>query len=85
MFNVLYYTGFRIGEATALTYNYFVPDSQNAQGEHLRGTGIKVTKSYVSDRNLTKDPENFKKRTVPPYIDSKLYSKGIVICPRVMK
>ena len=27
------------------------------------------TKSYVSDMNLTKDPKNFKKRTVPLYTD----------------
>lgn len=85
LFNILYYTGLRIGEAIALTYNDFeefsyykkgteplslyVPNSQNAQGEHLRGTRIKVTKSYVSDMNLTKDPKNFKKRTVPLYTD----------------
>lgn len=81
LFNILYYTGLRIGEALALTYNDFeefnnykkgeeyfslyVPGVENFKGSHLRGTRIKVTKSYVSDIHLTKDPKNFKKRSVP--------------------
>lgn len=81
LFNILYYTGLRIGEAIALTYadfeefsyykkgtepmKLYVPDGKRAKEQHLRGTRIKVTKAYVSDIKLTKDPKNFKKRTVP--------------------
>lgn len=81
LFNILYYTGLRIGEAIALTYNDFeefnyykkgtepmklyVPSAKKTKEEHLRGTRIRVTKSYVSDFKLTKAPKNKKKRTVP--------------------
>lgn len=81
MYNLLYYTGMRIGEVLALTYgdfeefNYYkkgeepmslyVPSDNRAKEKHLRGTRVKVTKSYVSDIKLTKDPKNFKKRTIP--------------------
>ncbi|HJA06819.1 MAG TPA: site-specific integrase [Candidatus Mediterraneibacter pullicola] len=83
LFNVLYYTGLRIGEAIALTYNDFehfnyykqgeepmqlyIPSSERAKEDHLRGMRIRVTKAYVSDLKLTKDPKNFKKRTIPLY------------------
>lgn len=43
----------------------YVPDGKRAKKQHSRGTRIKVTKAYVSDIKLTKDPKNFKKRTVP--------------------
>ncbi len=85
MFNILYYTGLRIGECLALTYrdfeefSYFrkgkepfplhIPRSENVKGEHLQGMRIKVTKAYVSDIKLTKDPKNLKKRSVPLYSD----------------
>lgn len=81
LINLLYFTGMRIGEVLALTYNDFerfsyykkgddrpirlVPSSDDTQNEHLQGTRVKVTKAYVSDIKLTKDPKNFKKRTIP--------------------
>lgn len=83
LLNILYYTGMRIGEVLALTYNDFekfsyykkndpdkpivrlVASSDDITGKHLQGMRVKVTKSYVSDIKLTKDPKNFKKRTIP--------------------
>lgn len=81
LFNILYYTGIRIGECIALTYNDFenfdyyrkgedkpiriAPSSESIKGRHLQGMRIKITKAYVSDIKLTKDPKNFKKRSVP--------------------
>ncbi|MCM1541570.1 MAG: site-specific integrase [Blautia sp.] len=81
LINLLYFTGMRIGEVLALTYNDFetfsyykktddkpirlVPSSDDIHNEHLQGTRVKVTKAYVSEIKLTKDPKNFKKRTIP--------------------
>ncbi|MEE0914857.1 MAG: site-specific integrase [Ruminococcus sp.] len=81
LFNLLYYTGIRIGEALALTYEDFeefsyykkcepkeirlVPSSDDTKKKHLQGTRVKITKAYVSDIKLTKDPKNFKKRSIP--------------------
>ena len=81
LLHLLYYTGARVGELLALTYNDFedfsyykkddpqpplrIPSSKDLKGEHLRGMRIKITKSYVSDIKLTKDPKNYKKRTIP--------------------
>lgn len=77
---VLYYTGMRIGEALALTFNDFeefsyykkgdeplrlVPSAQDTEGEHLMGMRVKVTKAYNSDFKITKSPKNLKKRTIP--------------------
>lgn len=55
MFNVLYYTGIRIGECLALTYQDF---------EEQQGMRLKVTKSMLADGTI-KEPKNFKKRTIP--------------------
>lgn len=78
--NILYYSGLRIGEALALTYDDFEFFSYYRKGEqaplriaptrstadaHLQGMRIKVVKAYVSEMKLTKDPKNLKKRTVP--------------------
>ena len=81
MFNILYYTGLRIGECLALTYNDFeefsyykktdekpiriAPSSESVEEKHLQGMRINVNKAYVSAIKLTKDPKNLKKRTVP--------------------
>lgn len=82
LINLLYYTGIRIGECLALTYNDFekfsyykkidddkplrlVPNSDDIQNKHLQGMRVKITKAYVSDIKLTKDPKNLKKRTIP--------------------
>ena len=45
----------------------YIPSSERAKEDHLRGMRIRVTKAYVSDLKLTKDPKNFKKRTIPLY------------------
>ncbi len=81
MFNVLYYTGLRIGECLALTYADFeefsyykktdekpiriAPTSEATEKAHLQGMRINVNKAYVSAIKLTKDPKNLKKRTIP--------------------
>lgn len=81
MFNILYYTGLRIGECLALTYNDFeefsyykktdekpiriAPSSESIEEKHLQGMRINVNKAYVSAIKLTKDPKNLKKRSIP--------------------
>lgn len=94
MFSVLYYTGIRIGECVALTYedfetfNYYskreqetmkpviVPTSKVLNDEHLRGMRLNINKAYVSEIKLTKDPKNFKHRTIPLVADTqRLYMR----------
>lgn len=80
IYNVLYYTGMRIGEVLALTYkdfkefNYYNADdkkpvriapSDSTQNKHMEGIKISVTKSYVSDMKIIKDPKNKKHREIP--------------------
>lgn len=81
LFNILYYCGLRIGECIALTYSDFeafsyykkgekapiriAPSSSATKEKHLQGTRLRITKAYVSEIKLTKDPKNLKKRTVP--------------------
>ena len=80
IYNVLYYTGMRIGEVLALTYkdfkefNYYNADdkkpvrivpSDSTQNKHMEGMKISVTKSYVSDMKIIKDPKNKKHREIP--------------------
>jgi integrase len=83
LINLLYYTGIRIGECLALTYNDFEefsyykdddpekpiyrlgPSTSDTELSHLQGTRVKITKSYVSDLKITKDPKNLKTRKVP--------------------
>lgn len=80
MYNLLYYTGLRIGEALALTYNDFeefsyykksdeplkiAPSSELVKNKHLQGTRVIINKSFVSRENLLKDTKNYKKRTIP--------------------
>lgn len=40
------------------------PTSESTKGTHLQGMRVKVTKAYVTEMKLTKDPKNLKKRTV---------------------
>lgn len=78
--NLLYYSGCRIGELLALTYNDFekfsyykaddepirlVPSSTDTERSHLIGLRMHITKAYVSDIKLTKCPKNLKKRAIP--------------------
>lgn len=80
MYNLLYYTGVRIGEALALTYSDFVSFDYYRSDEnkplrlvptsttdytHMIGMKIKVNKSYVSEMKLIKDPKNKKNREIP--------------------
>lgn len=80
MYNFLYYTGCRIGEALAITYNDFVnfdyyrtndkkplrlAPSDSTKSEHMQGMKVLVNKSYVSELKLTKDPKNKKNREIP--------------------
>lgn len=91
IYNVLYYSGMRIGEVLALTYkdfkefNYYSSDdkkpiriapSDSTQNEHMEGIKISVTKSYVSDMKIIKDPKNKKHREIPIPSDlERLYLK----------
>lgn len=83
--SLLYYTGARIGEITALLYSDFEEFSyyskkdnpapkiapSSKKEEHLRGWRIKITKSYLTDFKITKaHPKNFKPRTVPLHADT---------------
>lgn len=89
MFNVLYYTGIRIGECLALTYedfeefDYYPKDIQRpirlagtkaTEQEHLSGMRLKVTKSMLADGTV-KEPKNFKRRTIPlsPIVERMYY------------
>lgn len=79
--NILYFTGVRIGECLALTYedleefDYYKksdkkpiilePSEQLTEAEHLHGWRLVVNKAYVSDIKITKDPKNFKHRKIP--------------------
>lgn len=80
--SLLYYSGLRIGEALALTWNDFeefsyykkidnppvrLAGTKEPSSEHLRGFRVKITKAYVSEFSLTKSPKNFKHRTIPLY------------------
>lgn len=80
MYNLLYYTGVRIGEALALTYrdfivfDYFEEDedkplrlipTSTTDCKHIIGMKIKVNKSYISDMKIIKDPKNKKNREIP--------------------
>lgn len=81
MYNLLYYTGIRIGEALALTYSDFetfdyykktdekplliAPSSEATSNKHLQGMRIIIDEAYVSREKLLKDTKNYKKRTVP--------------------
>ena len=81
LFNILYYTGLRIGECIALTYIDFEefmyehkkdetiiksnPINEGSDKKTYQGTRIKIDKSYVSGLKLTKEPKNYKKRSIP--------------------
>jgi integrase len=81
LFNILYYTGLRIGECIALTYIDFEefmyehkkdetiiksnPINEDSDKKPFQGTRIKIDKSYVSGLKLTKEPKNYKKRSIP--------------------
>lgn len=62
--NLLYYTGMRIGEAIALTYDDFLPYSKTPHGreKYMR---VSVTKSYNSVYKLLKGTKNYKSRKIP--------------------
>lgn len=80
LFNVLYYSGVRIGEALALTYNdfkefsYYRTDEKKplrlvptdtTKDKHIVGMKITVVKSYVSEMKITKTPKNEVNRDIP--------------------
>lgn len=80
IYNLLYYSGVRIGEALALTYKDFklfdyyknddnkpirIAPSDVTQNKHMEGMKIIVNKSYISDMKIIKDPKNKKNREIP--------------------
>lgn len=80
IYNFLYYSGVRIGEALAVTYkdfksfNYYVEDNDkplriapadSTQNKHMEGLKVLINKSYVTEMKITKDPKNKKNREIP--------------------
>lgn len=80
MFNFLYYSGVRIGEALAVTYkdfksfNYYIEDNDkplriapvdSTNDKHMQGLKVQINKSYVTEMKITKDPKNKKNREIP--------------------
>lgn len=73
-YNVLYYTGIRLGECLALTwadfeeFRYDPPEQSGEAGttaqKCLSGMRLKVTKSILRTGEI-KEPKNLKKRTIP--------------------
>lgn len=78
--NLLYFTGVRIGEAIALTYNDWIEYDYHRRNdekpiriapadatneEHMRGMMINVTKSYDALGKEDKTTKNFKTRQIP--------------------
>ena len=54
----------------------FFPSEEDINREHLMGTRLKITKTYLSDFKVTKEPKNFKNRTIVlEYNMVKLYQK----------
>lgn len=75
LFNILYYTGLRIGEALALNYNDFeeidIPINYShgtPLSEHFSAK-LHITKSYLSAYKVIKSPKNKKTRTIPVHPD----------------
>ena len=65
LFALLYYTGIRIGEAMALTWDDFKPFTYESDGVEKTGFHMSITKSYVSKLGIVKVPKNFKFRQIP--------------------
>lgn len=80
IFNFLYYSGVRIGEALAVTYkdfkefNYYTSEdnkplriapSDSTNNKHMQGLKVQINKSYVTEMKIVKDPKNKKNREVP--------------------
>ena len=65
LFALLYYTGIRIGEAMALTYDDFKPFTYESGGVAKSGLRVSITKSYVPKLGIVKVPKNFKFRQIP--------------------
>lgn len=80
IFNFLYYSGVRIGEALAVTYKDFktfdyyksddnkpirIAPSDSTNDKHMQGLKVQINKSYVSEMKITKDPKNKKNREIP--------------------
>ncbi len=63
LFQLLYFTGLRIGEALALTFDDFEEDMKTEKGSG--SFTVIVTKSYTSRLGITKTPKNEKNRSVP--------------------
>lgn len=79
MFNLLYYTGIRIGECLALTYKDFeefdyykkndekpirLAGTKATEHEHLRGIRLNVKHAMLADGSI-KETKNSKERTIP--------------------
>ncbi len=65
LFALLYFTGIRIGEAMALTWDDFKPFSYESGSEVKSGFRMSITKSYVSKLGIVKVPKNYKFRQIP--------------------
>ena len=71
LIHLLYYTGIRISEALAVTYDDFEETGRDRQLDcgapqgAVSGMRIKITKAYISGMKLEKDTKNHKSRAIP--------------------
>lgn len=65
LFSLLYYTGIRIGEALALTYDDFEDCVFFLNGAQVSGMRLMVSKAYIQSLRIIKEPKNYKIRAIP--------------------
>ncbi len=76
LINLLYYTGIRIGEALALTWDDFEPCTYTINGRITKGMRLKISKSFVPSLKIIKIPKNRKLRNIPlPDLAVSLYDQ----------
>lgn len=63
-YNVLYYTGIRLGECLALTWADFEEYPPNPQQAEPQGLRLRITKSILRSGEI-KEPKNLKHRAIP--------------------
>lgn len=59
-----FFSHFKKGEEPEDKIILDFPSEDDMYREHLMGTQVKITKTYLSDFKVTKEPKNFKNRTI---------------------
>ena len=59
-----FFSHFKEGEEPQDKIFLDFPSTEDMDREHLMGTQVKITKTYLSDFKVTKEPKNFKSRTI---------------------